>query len=93
MKENIIEKEWKCSAQKKYYYKNREEHALKVKIYKANNPEKVKQWKRNYYKNNKEKVALYQKEWKAKQGQGKVVSTDGDKHKKLQCQSNESKFQ
>ena len=67
MKENIIEKEWKCSAQKKYYYKNREELALKDKIYKANNPEKVKQWKRNYYKNNKEKVALYQKEWKAKQ--------------------------
>ena len=24
MKENIIEKEWKCPAQKKYYYKNKE---------------------------------------------------------------------
>ena len=38
MKENIIEKEWKCPAQKKYYYKNKEELALKDKIYRANNP-------------------------------------------------------
>ena len=52
MKENIVKKEWKRPAQKKYYYKN---------------PEKVKQWRKNYYKNNKEKILLYMKEWKAKQ--------------------------
>jgi len=67
MKENIIEKEWKCPAQKKYYYKNREELKRKEKIYRENNKDKVKQWKRNYYHNHKEQIALYNKEWKAKQ--------------------------
>ena len=67
MKENIIKKQWKSPAQQKYYYKNKEELKRKEKIYRANNQDKVKQWKKNYYWNHKEEIALYNKEWKAKQ--------------------------
>ena len=68
MKENIIEKEWKNPAQKKYYfnnkekilkgqqkakrdyyYRNKEKIIANKKIYKANNPEKVKKWRRTWY--------------------------------------------
>ncbi len=77
MKENIIEKEWKSPAQKKYYLKNKEKilagqkksknnyyHRNKEKliadkkIYKANNPEKVKKWRKTWYNKHREEILL-----------------------------------
>ena len=77
MKENIIEKEWKNPAQKKYYfnnkekilkgqqkakrdyyYRNKEKIIANKKIYKANNPEKVKKWRRTWYNKHKEEISL-----------------------------------
>ncbi len=51
-------------ANRKSYYKHKEQRLLKIKEYREENADLVKEKSRNYQKRNKERLRLYQEEWR-----------------------------